>query len=412
VIEVVISPDRIPAGQPANLSISLKNVSSGACTKLIFALRLPASIMRLHGKDRIEAPVLASGDSVCGTLRVLSERPGKYKISSPNFSYRDHRGVFQRIPAFAADITVGPAQRPEPDPEISLSLRLQDLPLEKWTMIGSLISNTGDTAISNLHVSLSGRVIVEKSDNKFLVAHLAPGQSVDTSFRVFAKEAGPHVPVRLEVRYESSNGRHDRSADYSMNVSSDTSFSSASNMTKILLVAANSHDDTWLQIDREIREIQQAIRLGNERDRIRVEIRTAARVDDISDAVLNTKPTFVHFSGHGGGEEGSYVAEDEFGRPHLIPADGLVELFGAVDPVQCIVVNACSTERLARKLLSVVPNVVGMRQPVGDWAAIAFSIGFYQAVGAGRSIEQAFRLGVAQMKMRQRDATPPVLLFR
>jgi hypothetical protein len=76
------------------------------------------------------------------------------------------------------------------------------------------------------------------------------------------------------------------------------------------------------------------------------------------------------------------------------------------------VVNACSTERLASKLFSVVPNVVGMKQPVGDRAAIAFSIGFYQAVGAGSPIRQAFGLGVAQMKMQGRDATPPVFFTR
>jgi hypothetical protein len=50
-----------------------------------------------------------------------------------------------------------------------------------------------------------------------------------------------------------------------------------------------------------------------------------------------------------------------------------------------------------------------MREPVGDRSAISFSVGFYQAVAAGRSIEEAFDLGRAQMRMAYDSATAPVL---
>lgn len=41
-----------------------------------------------------------------------------------------------------------------------------------------------------------------------------------------------------------------------------------------------------------------------------------------------------------------------------------------------------------------------MNQAIGDKAAIAFSIGFYQALGAGRTTEEAYKLGVVQIRLQ------------
>ncbi len=185
-------------------------------------------------------------------------------------------------------------------------------------------------------------------------------------------------------------------------------------LTKILFLGANPPATSRLRIDQEIREIRQEIGLGKERDSIQVETRWAVRDRDISRALIDIRPHFVHFAGHGGGGEESFVAEDEAGEPVVIPVAGLADLFDVFrDDVRCVLVNACSTQQLAHGLKTVLPHarVIGMRQPVGDRSAIRFSIGFYQAVGAGMSIEQAFRLGVAQMKMTPGGGDAHVPLF-
>jgi hypothetical protein len=41
-----------------------------------------------------------------------------------------------------------------------------------------------------------------------------------------------------------------------------------------------------------------------------------------------------------------------------------------------------------------------MNQAIGDKAAIAFAIGFYQALGAGRTIEDAYKLGCVQIRLQ------------
>jgi hypothetical protein len=62
----------------------------------------------------------------------------------------------------------------------------------------------------------------------------------------------------------------------------------------------------------------------------------------------------------------------------------------------------------------VIPYVIGMRQPVRDRSAIRFSSGFYRALAAGKSIEDAFQLGVIELKMTPigSDALAPVLFRR
>jgi hypothetical protein len=44
-------------------------------------------------------------------------------------------------------------------------------------------------------------------------------------------------------------------------------------------------------------------------------------------------PHFVHFAGHGGGEEGSFAAENDTGYAHVIPVDGLVQACRSRDAV-------------------------------------------------------------------------------
>jgi hypothetical protein len=184
-------------------------------------------------------------------------------------------------------------------------------------------------------------------------------------------------------------------------------------LVRILFLGANPRGTRPLRVDEEIREIQQTIKQGRERDKIVVETEWAVRPRDIIQALINFEPHFVHFAGHGGGEEGSFAAEDDIGYAHIIPVDGLVQAFKAVgQDVQCVIVNACRTERLARALAVVVPWVIGMRQPVGDRSAIRFSIGFYQALAGGKPVQTAFDVGKAHLMMtpEQDDALAPLLL--
>ena len=65
-----------------------------------------------------------------------------------------------------------------------------------------------------------------------------------------------------------------------------------------------------------------------------------------------------------------------------------------------MVLNACYSEIQATTIAKHINYVIGMNQVIGDKAAIAFAIGFYQTLGAGRTIDESHRLGCVQIRLQ------------
>jgi len=162
---------------------------------------------------------------------------------------------------------------------------------------------------------------------------------------------------------------------------------------KIVVLAANPKTTEPLRLDQEVREIDEGLRRSKNRDWLSVEKRFAVRTIDLRRALLDLKPRILHFSGHGAGEEG-ILLEDETGHPQLVKAEPLANLFKLFkDCIECVILNACYSEFQAEAIKKHINYVIGMNQAIGDKAAIKFSTGFYDAIGAGRTIEDAFELG-------------------
>ncbi len=119
----------------------------------------------------------------------------------------------------------------------------------------------------------------------------------------------------------------------------------------------------------------------------------------------------MHFSGHGAASGALYL-ENQMGESHPVePAtlSMLLEQFSS--RVNCVVLNACYSKIQAEAIARHIKYVVGMSKAIDDRAAIAFSVGFYQALGAGRTIEDAYKLGCAQVRLQGLpDHLIPVLI--
>ena len=162
---------------------------------------------------------------------------------------------------------------------------------------------------------------------------------------------------------------------------------------KILILSANPKGTTQLRLGEEIREIKEGLRRAKRRERFVIESEEAVRYRDIRRSLLEHEPQILHFSGHGAGEEG-LVFEDETGQEKLVDAEALAELFDLfADQLECVVLNACYSELQARAIAQHIPYVVGMKKAIGDKAAIEFSVGFYDALGAGRDYVFAHKFG-------------------
>jgi hypothetical protein len=160
----------------------------------------------------------------------------------------------------------------------------------------------------------------------------------------------------------------------------------------ILVLAANPKNTPSLRLDQEVREIDNGLQRAQKRDDFVLKAKFASRPVDVRRAMLDYEPNIVHFCGHGGGQEG-IAFEDEQGQAKLISTDaisGFFQLFS--DKVECVVLNACYSDVQARAISEYIPFVVGMRKGIGDSAAIEFAVAFYDALGAGKTIDFAFKL--------------------
>lgn len=169
--------------------------------------------------------------------------------------------------------------------------------------------------------------------------------------------------------------------------------SNNSTIKTILILTANPKNASPLRLDEEVREIDAGLQRAKKREQFDLKQRWAVRVQDVYQALLDFKPQFVHFSGHGTGDDG-LVLEDEIGNVRLVDTVALASLFKLfATNIECVVLNACYSEVQASAIAQNIPYVIGMKKAIGDIAAIKFATGFYNALGAGESVEFAYKLG-------------------
>ena len=166
-----------------------------------------------------------------------------------------------------------------------------------------------------------------------------------------------------------------------------------SEVKTILILASNPKNTSQLRLDEEVREIDAGLQRAKKRELFDLKQRWAVRSQEVYQALLDFKPQIVHFSGHGSGDDGLFL-EDENGNLKLVDTEALAKLFELFsDTIECVVLNACYSEIQASAIAKHIPHVIGMNKAIGDKAAIKFATGFYNAIGAGESVEFAYKLG-------------------
>ncbi len=181
----------------------------------------------------------------------------------------------------------------------------------------------------------------------------------------------------------------------------------------ILILTANPKGTPHLRLDQEVREIEEGLQRAQRRDHFNLEQRWAIRPRDVRRAMLDIKPNIVHFSGHGAGEEG-LIFEDDVGQPKFVTEEALAQLFELFAPqIECIVLNGCYSEVQAKVIARHIPYVIGMQKAIGDRAAISFSVGFYDALGVGETVEFAYAVGCNAIGLEGlQESLTPVLFHQ
>lgn len=184
------------------------------------------------------------------------------------------------------------------------------------------------------------------------------------------------------------------------------------NKSRILFLAANPAG-SQLQLDVESRAIEQKIRSTDHRDSLELVTKWAVRPDDLLEYLNEYRPHVVHFSGHGTEEEQIILVDDSH-RAIPVSAAALKQLFTTLkDNIRVVLLNACYSQDQAEAIVEVIDCAIGMKQEIGDEAAMAFAASFYRAVGYGHSVNDAFEQGkVALMLQGIPEETTPTLLVR
>lgn len=118
-------------------------------------------------------------------------------------------------------------------------------------------------------------------------------------------------------------------------------------------IAASPEDQKPLRLDREVREIQQRVRASEHRDSVQFEMRLATQLGDILQALNETRPHVVHFSGDG--NQGALAFEDDDGRTKPLTNEMLERLLSAAsDRIHLMVLNGCRSSTQAELALDYI----------------------------------------------------------
>lgn len=165
----------------------------------------------------------------------------------------------------------------------------------------------------------------------------------------------------------------------------------------VLFMAANPTDTPQLRLDEEARSIREKIRLSEYRDSVHFESRWATRSSDILQAINETNPTIVHFSGHGA-QTGELALQNPDGSKKIVTKEAItMAMATASDTIRLVVFNACFSELQAESVVEHIEAAIGMSDSIRDDAACTFAAQLYSSIGFGRSLQTSFNQAIAEL---------------
>jgi esterase/lipase superfamily enzyme len=177
----------------------------------------------------------------------------------------------------------------------------------------------------------------------------------------------------------------------------------------ILVLAANTEEVTFRQLQREAKLIRQWLYESEAGRRHPVRPKQAFRQDDLRYLLLQYDPLVVHFKGDGS-RFVDIVLKDDRGQIERVPPDALHRSFAAASGrVDCVVLRGCYSHQLAEALLSHVACVVGLSSDADDETAQRFAAGFYRGLASDKDYHTAFELGRNEIIQGRLRGTPHFL---
>ncbi|WP_088243188.1 caspase family protein [Calothrix rhizosoleniae] len=181
--------------------------------------------------------------------------------------------------------------------------------------------------------------------------------------------------------------------------------SSSSTREKILILIANPQRN--FQLSSKTSDIAGKIWRSASSDKFQLEQREVVSTQDVQNILSEVQPRIVHFCGQGNGSQGLLLQDNE---GQLVSREAIANLFQQfANGVECVLFNGCYSQVQTEALGQYINYVISMGEDFRGDAAIAFTVGFYQALGSGKTIESAYKLGCdcIQLEIKLRTPTLP-----
>jgi serine/threonine protein kinase len=241
----------------------------------------------------------------------------------------------------------------------------------------------------NTHLSLNNTAVVPGSGQ--------PQQAIETQNTLADMPARPILKSVHETIHKKTEYFIDK----------DKLLAGSINM---LIVFANPKGSNPLRLGEEDRIIRECIKRSSNRAMFREKIIHAARIKDVQRELMEGDYQIVQFSGHGA-PSGQLAFEDESGQVKLVPQKALSNLLTEFPSIRCVILNACYSASQGKMISLGVPFTIAMNAAISDAASQHFARGFYDALGAGKDYQFAFRMGCKAISLEGFDEESTPTLF-
>lgn len=403
-IRIDVSELQLVQGQATSLLVYVTNLYSGPCSNIIITFKKPVALQVLEGLVQVKIPVLAAGESHVLSWTVLPLEAGSFELSTSNFSYRDPRSSSCRPqpPVVPLSVHAAEPKRTFPAPVLLLAVRAKSYVVGQWQRLPLHVTNRGPGAV---HIKSSSAIGPNGSWHSSFARHptIQEGDTCLLELNIHPTDVGPAVPVTVVLSHSDTEGRlHEASVSCDVSVQSlpektsmPVSDSKPQESEVVLFCAADPGEPVnRLSLDEECRDIKERLAVGREGQRFRLEVCLATSHKQFVQEMLTSAPSYVVFSGHGTARGELCFRHHIHDIPHPVSAEAMADLFEIfANQVQCVILNACYSEPQAKAIVRHIPYVIGMNDAIADSNARHFTYGFFQSIGAGRSVADSFRIG-------------------
>ncbi|QIT55006.1 hypothetical protein HC341_07125 [Aquisalimonas sp. 2447] len=291
---------------------------------------------------------------------------------------------------------------------------------------GASKSRNGSTASSKFREAVRHEKSASKEADKLakLEARMATKhKEIETAQRKVA-EVEKKIDQRRQKDLQSQREAHERqlrqvgkalSRHDRMHRDTMTELERLKNLPEKITVAffaANPLDQSSLRLDEEARAIQEMLRKAQHRDSVTLKSFWAVQPMDILQALNESHPAVVHFSGHGS-QDDELVFQDSVGGTKLVTKEAIVQtMVASTGDIRLVFFNTCYSRKQAELVVQHVEAAIGMADTISDQAARIFSSQFYSTIGFGLSVAKAFEQAKAALMLEgvREEETPELFV--